>query len=341
MAQSTCFKAAALLCAVALLQITAAQDAATPGRNLLATCKADANGQIRCDSSFKPNPRPNPMPLPQPQPQPSPGPVPGPMFPSPGPFPGVGGQRIDIRGCGAMSPVAPSQLTEETVHETARSLLKDLMTECSFMAPNMLRIAFHDAGTCSLSQGKKNGANGSIRLELNEPANQSGQVARSLDILSDIQNLLASIGIRISYADLVQIAAAAAVESAGGPRYSVRLGRRDAVSPDTYGTFPGRSDNVATLLSKFQGMNLDVRDFVALSGAHTIGSQTQSSPRSFDSRHFKDIMSGNALLESDAAMMNDDRTASWVRWFADNEADFFSSFVVAMLKVGECGAVRS
>jgi len=60
---------------------------------------------------------------------------------------------------------------------------------------------------------------GSIRLEEGEPANQSGLIPRTLRLLSDLQQVLSSLNLDLSYADLVQLGAAQAVEAAGGPRY--------------------------------------------------------------------------------------------------------------------------
>jgi len=242
---------------------------------------------------------------------------------------------VDFRGCMAERPRGGQD--QQTA---ARQLLNALMSAsgCGFLPANFLRIAFHDSGTFSTSK-RGEGANGSIRLEVAEPANQAGgQIPRTLDIISDVQSQLQAVGINLSFADLVQLAAAEAVAIAGGPRYSVPLGRVDSNRRDTYNTFPDPNDNIMVLLNKFGGMGLSVRDFVALSGAHTIGSQTRSTPGRFDNRHFQEILARRAPLPSDNALMDNPATRSWVQAFANSEGEFFQAFAAAMLQVANMGA---
>jgi catalase (peroxidase I) len=119
---------------------------------------------------------------------------------------------------------------------------------------------------------------------------------------------------------------------------SVPLGRVDSNRRDTYNTFPDPNDNIMVLLNKFGGMGLSVRDFVALSGAHTIGSQTRSTPGRFDNRHFQEILARRAPLPSDNALMDNPATRSWVQAFANSEGEFFQAFAAAMLQVANMGA---
>mmetsp|Transcript_38856 Transcript_38856/g.109953 ORF Transcript_38856/g.109953 Transcript_38856/m.109953 type:complete len:297 (+) Transcript_38856:367-1257(+) len=292
-------------------------------------CLRDRSGNINCISSTTDN---NPEPGTQPQPDYS--------DPSPGGGDPPDQSLVEVQGCKILLPA--SYQRGQDPEQYARAILDSLIRSsgCSFLAPNLLRVSFHDAGTFSAnSQGfRNNGANGSIRLEEGEPANQSGLIPRTLRLLSDLQQVLSSLNLDLSYADLVQLGAAQAVEAAGGPRYSIRLGRLDASRPDTYDTLPRPNDDIRQLMSGFMAMGLSVRDFVALSGAHTIGRFTQSSPSVFDNLHFRDIMEGGAVLPTDQALMDDPRTASWVGWFADMPGDFFSAFADAMIKMGEMNA---
>lgn len=86
----------------------------------------------------------------------------------------------------------------------------------------------------------------------------------------------------VSYADLIQLAGATAVEFAGGPTIDMRYGRKDAPGPESKtpdGNLPsggapwpkGASSPGQHLRDVFYRMGLDDRDIVALSGAHTLG----------------------------------------------------------------------
>lgn len=116
------------------------------------------------------------------------------------------------------------------------------------------------------------------------------------------------------------------------------LGRIDSNSRDVYNTFPDTLDNINTLLQKFGSMGLSVGDFVALSGAHTIGLQTTSTPNRFDNGHYQLILRRSAPLASDNALMDNPATESWVRAYANNQGEFFNAFQSAMLKVANMGA---
>ncbi|CAO2831085.1 unnamed protein product [Amaranthus hypochondriacus] len=78
----------------------------------------------------------------------------------------------------------------------------------------------------------------------------------------------------VSCADILALAARDSVVVAGGPTFSVELGRRDGLTSkasDVPKHLPEPTFNFGQLLSMFQQHNLDQTDLVALSGAHTIG----------------------------------------------------------------------
>lgn len=87
---------------------------------------------------------------------------------------------------------------------------------------------------------------------------------------------------QVSYADLYQMASAAAIELAGGPKIALRYGRldvTDAADCAPEGRLPGAghpfSDGSKTpaehLRNVFYRMGLNDKEIVALSGAHTLG----------------------------------------------------------------------
>lgn len=73
----------------------------------------------------------------------------------------------------------------------------------------------------------------------------------------------------VSCADIVAVAARDASVAAGGPSWTVKLGRRDSTTgnPSQAVTdLPGFTDSLDTLISHFDKKGLSTRDMVALSG---------------------------------------------------------------------------
>ncbi|KAL1511352.1 hypothetical protein AB1Y20_006155 [Prymnesium parvum] len=148
-------------------------------------------------------------------------------------------------------------------------------------APILLRLAWHDAGTFDASLRswpRCGGANGSIRFEdeLAHPANAG--LHRALALLRPFKLRFAA----VSWADLIQLAAAAAVECCAGPRIPLRVGRVDTTSPSQCpadGLLPaprppfpdGSADAPSHVRRVFRRMGFGDAETVALLGAHTIG----------------------------------------------------------------------
>lgn len=165
--------------------------------------------------------------------------------------------------------------------KAAKAEIETLIKERS-CAPILLRLGWHDAGTYDDKIGVDNwpkcgGANGSIRFypEINHGAN--GGLPTALALLEDIKAKYDQIG----YADLLQLAAATAVEVCGGPKIPMRYGRTDASTPEMChpegnlpagaSPFPTGGDAAGHLRCVFHRMGLTDQDIVALSGSHTIG----------------------------------------------------------------------
>lgn len=163
-----------------------------------------------------------------------------------------------------MAPFDVDQYTEALYQ--AREVLWDFIDETN-TNPILLRTAWHDAGSYS-------GATGSIRFdeELNHGANAGLSKATKLYI----EPIKKQFPI-LSYADIIQLAGAIAVEHAGGPRINMRYGRLDDQQPSKEGALPGalapweEKTPAAHLRVVFGRMNLSDRDIVALSGSHTLG----------------------------------------------------------------------
>lgn len=91
-------------------------------------------------------------------------------------------------------------------------------------APVLLRLAFHDAGTFSASQGQ-GGANASVRFELKRPENSG--LGRGWKVIEQtMQELKGSPAEgRVGYADLIALGGAYAVGITGGPTIKINLGQ--------------------------------------------------------------------------------------------------------------------
>ncbi|CAD7696144.1 unnamed protein product [Ostreobium quekettii] len=147
--------------------------------------------------------------------------------------------------------------------------------------PILVRAAWHDSGTYNKdipSWPQCGGANGSIRFkpEMSHAANAG--LCGALALIEPIKTKFPE----VSYADLLQMGSALAIEMAGGPKIPIRYGRVDTTGPEecpAEGNLPGAAgpfaDGSATpaehLRKVFYRMGLSDKDIVALSGAHTFG----------------------------------------------------------------------
>ncbi|KAG5176943.1 heme peroxidase [Tribonema minus] len=163
-----------------------------------------------------------------------------------------------------------------------REEIKTLLDKTN-SAPLLVRLAWHDSGTYDKSirieeWPKCGGANGSIRFvpEINHKAN-SGLV-HGLELLKPLKDKHPS----ISWADLIQMASATAIEQAGGPKIDMRYGRKDVSSaaecapegnlPAGAKPWPNNAASAAEhLRAVFERMGFNDQEIVALSGAHTLG----------------------------------------------------------------------
>jgi L-ascorbate peroxidase len=158
--------------------------------------------------------------------------------------------------------------------------LKEFINE-SNANPILVRLAWHDSGTYNKtisSWPQCGGANGSIRFEKELAHGANAGLAKAVNLLKPIKakNPL------ISWADLIQLASAVAIEAAGGPKIPMRYGRIETETEDQCppeGNLPGAAppfadgakDAPTHLRNIFYRMGFDDREIVALSGAHTIG----------------------------------------------------------------------
>ncbi|XP_044366414.1 peroxidase N-like [Triticum aestivum] len=138
------------------------------------------------------------------------------------------------------------------------------------MGASLLRLHFHD---CFV-----NGCDGSILLDGADgekfalPNMNSVRGYEVIDaIKADLENMCPGV---VSCADVVALAAGYGVLFGGGPYYNVLLGRRDGLKANQSGAangLPSPFEPISSIVKKFADVDLDTKDVVVLSGAHTIG----------------------------------------------------------------------
>ncbi|KAJ1422902.1 Secretory peroxidase [Sesbania bispinosa] len=190
----------------------------------------------------------------------------------------------------------------------------------------------------------------------------------------------------VSCADILAIAARDSVSILGGPHYWYRvlLGRRDArnASRDAANTnLPPPFFSFSQLLSNFQSHGLDLKDLIALSGAHTIGfaqcsafrnriyndtnidpnfastlqrtchknggdnklASLDATPTRFDTAYYTALMNKKGLLHSDQELFKGDcsESDSLVKLYSKNPFAFARDFKASMIKMGNINVVSS
>ena len=189
--------------------------------------------------------------------------------------------------------------------------------------PLFVRIAWHDSGTFDQSTGT-GGANGSIRFdeELSHGANAG---------LSKARAFLAPFKARfpvVSWADIIQMASAEAIELAGGPRIPMVYGRVDADRCPSEGNLPDAMQGAQHLRDVFHRMGFNDREIVALSGAHTLGrafkERSGTTENGYGARSATSFTNGAAAARSDGcARVGMPGGRSWTpRWLKFDNSYF-------------------
>ncbi|XP_023541471.1 peroxidase 66 [Cucurbita pepo subsp. pepo] len=180
----------------------------------------------------------------------------------------------------------------------------------------LLRLFFHD---CFIR-----GCDASVLID-STPGNQAEKDAppnislRSFYVIDEAKSKLeTACPHSVSCADIVAIAARDVVTLSGGPYWSVLKGRKDGKISNASETInlPAPTFNVSQLIQSFENRGLQVKDLVALSGAHTLGfshcSSFQSRLRNFSTIHDTDptLESGFAqILKNKCPKPNLDKNA--------------------------------
>ncbi|KAK1616089.1 hypothetical protein QYE76_021606 [Lolium multiflorum] len=246
--------------------------------------------------------------------------------------------------------------------DIVRRVIQDARVTDARIPASLIRLHFHDCfvNGCDGSLLLDDDAQAAIMTEKNVPANDNS--ARGFGVVDGIKRALenACPGV-VSCADILALAAEISVELAGGPSWTVPLGRRDGTTTniESANNLPSPFDPLETLQEKFRNLGLDDTDLVALQGAHTFGrAQCQFTQRNctaglregslvnldgvtpdvFDNKYYGNLLRGRAQLPSDQVMLSDPvaarTTAPIVRRFSGNQKDFFRNFAASMVKMG-------
>uniref|UniRef100_A0ACD5XQ15 Uncharacterized protein n=1 Tax=Avena sativa TaxID=4498 RepID=A0ACD5XQ15_AVESA len=246
--------------------------------------------------------------------------------------------------------------------DIVRRVIQDARVADDRILASLIRLHFHDCfvNGCDGSLLLDDDASSGIRTEKKVPGNNRS--ARGFNVVDDIKRALekACPGI-VSCSDILALAAEISVELAGGPSWSVPLGRRDGTKTniESANDLPRPFDSLEILQEKFKKLGLDNTDLVALQGAHTFGrAQCQFTQRNctarqdrgalvnldgvtpdvFDNKYYDILLQGRAQLPSDQVMMSDPMaaatTAPIVRRFSGSQKDFFKNFAASMVKMG-------
>ncbi|CAL9084712.1 unnamed protein product [Musa textilis] len=160
---------------------------------------------------------------------------------------------------------------------TIRTAVRSAIARERRMAASIIRLHFHDCFVqgCDASLLLKDGKG----IISEQKARQNFQSARGFEVIDSIKAAVEEVcpGV-VSCADILAVAArdsSVYVSPAGGPTWTVKLGRRDSTTANkdlAEQNLPiATVDDLDKLISLFDRQGLSVKDMVALSGAHTIG----------------------------------------------------------------------
>ncbi|GLT27137.1 hypothetical protein SLA2020_021630 [Shorea laevis] len=159
------------------------------------------------------------------------------------------------------------------VSSIVRTVLQSALNSDPRIGASLIRVHFHDCfvNGCDGSILLDNSAN--IQSEKDSAPNTNS--TRGFDVVDNIKTAIenACPGV-VSCADILALASEAAVSMAGGPSWSVLLGRRDSLTANQAGantSIPSPVEGLSNITAKFSAVGLNTNDLVALSGAHTFG----------------------------------------------------------------------
>jgi len=237
-------------------------------------------------------------------------------------------------------------------------ILRDVFKgTCSGEARASVRLAFHDAGTYSLQlehRGLPNGgADGSM---LSDNAEILRHENRGLErIVALLKPLPERFG--VSSGDLLHVASILGVIICpGGPPIETWIGRKESRRPAPTGLLPDIHDPVPKMLGRFEDMGFNIRDTMALVGAHSTsrqrivdpsqaGKSQDSTPDVWDVKFYSEtrnrtIPDGVFKIQSDVAFSQHTLSKRQFAHYIDNQQDWDRDYAKAHEKMSLLGQDR-
>ncbi|KAM0936269.1 putative peroxidase [Dioscorea sansibarensis] len=177
------------------------------------------------------------------------------------------------------------------VSTIVRNIVQQAQSSDARIVASLTRLHFHDCFVIGCDASVLLDDSQSIQSEKGAVPNNNS--ARGFEVVDNIKTAVENVcpGV-VSCADILALAAEASVNLAGGPTWTVLLGRRDGTTASFSGAnnLPRPTDSLNILQSKFSNVGLGDTDLVALSGAHTFG---RAKCTSFSDRLYNFSNSGN------------------------------------------------
>ncbi|CAN6481796.1 unnamed protein product [Victoria cruziana] len=153
-----------------------------------------------------------------------------------------------------------------------QGFVKEHIPNAPPMAAALLRLQFHDCFVRGCDASLLLDSTESNKAEKDSEADVG---MRGFDFIDAVKSKLeeACPGV-VSCADIIALVARDAVVAIGGPYWEVPTGRRDgtvSLASEALTNIPPPTPDFDVLKASFAIKNLDVKDLVILSGAHTIG----------------------------------------------------------------------
>ena len=265
--------------------------------------------------------------------------------------------------------------TEEEMVVDWEAVRDDIVTLCEgphadgTLAPALIRLAWHGAGTYDATSSPHGGTNGAtMRFEPESGYAENRGLAQARAALSPVVSAHPG----ASHADVYVLASYVAIEHLGGPRIGFTPGRSDVKSggpsvcpPEA--RLPRWDESADSLRVKFNRLGgLSDRAMVALIGAHTVGHTHEdasgfpqhkwdNTPLVFDNRYYEYLLRDWWILDeedpdhpfyrnrswlmllSDWVLREDEKLKAIVEEFAQDEVSWKAEFARAFKQITELG----
>ncbi|RDY14726.1 Cationic peroxidase 1, partial [Mucuna pruriens] len=153
-----------------------------------------------------------------------------------------------------------------------KSSVKRAVRNDTRMGASLLRLHFHDCFVQGCDASVLLDDTGNFTGEKNSFPNANS--LRGFEVIDDIKSKLEAKKVCPGVVSCADILSVAARDALGGPKWEVKLGRRDSTTAslnESNSDLPAPFLNLTDLATAFAKKNFTIQELVTLSGAHTIG----------------------------------------------------------------------